>query len=135
MKNLRKIFEAEDNYTMIRKHYSVMEPEFAKYDPIISNLNTFYDNVKITHRGNEFYDIKYNQSHIKSGVKSVNNWINIGVYDIKAEGYYLWVAKRLNQYILGASPIECKTIFHKGKLDDYGFERFLNEWYDIYDKL
>ena len=137
-----KVFESRQykwpkkHYEFVRKSNSGLEQTFKIMDQWVDRLNSYYDNVEILHRGNKFYDIYYKLSYpmIINGKINIE-WIHIGVYDIDQLEFHLWEAKSISEYRGQGSPDNEQDHTFKSGLNDLSFEKFLNMWYDIYDKL
>ena len=156
MKHLKpyKIFEStfvgcgssRNGYESTRKQYPGLENKFKVYDKIISDLNDNYDNVKIEHRGNRFYDIFYKLTEptvlnpIDTGndpelSNEATQWIAIGVFDCEKLEFTLFNAES------SITEYSCRGfngddwITWSSDLNEFSFDVFLNKWYDIYDKI
>ena len=125
--NSYKLFEGK--YETVRANNSELEDKFKHYDKIVEHLNTLYDNVKIKHRGNKFYDIYYTMGGDQS-----KNTIHIGVYSTNGR-YILWECDKLSDYSSQGIDNYKTQHYYEEELNEESFDRFVNRWYDIYDSL
>jgi hypothetical protein len=142
-----KLFESNRyGYESTRSRYPGLEKEFKIYDKIISELNDNYDNVKIEHRGNKFYDIFYKLTEptvlnpIDTGnepelINNPTQWIAIGVFDCEKLEFTLFRAENsITEYSSRGFNGDDYITWNSG-LNEFSFDIFLNKWYDIYDNL
>lgn len=126
--NSYKVFES--SYETVRRYNNTLEDKFKLHDPIVKHLNTLYDNVKIKHRGNMWYDIYYTM-----GGPQNHKTIQIGAYDVRTSELYLWECDKLSDYSpQGIDDYKGRHVW-KGELNEESFDRYVSKWYDIYDNL
>lgn len=111
------------------------------FESFSSRLNSEEIDVIVDIIKNNYREFNFEWRRGRPGWLDINyhsdiGWIFMGLYDIDSKRFMIFVTDKLSKYREKIGPIgNHPPIVWESEFDEFGFDVFVNKWYDLMDEM